>query len=232
MRLVLAIASHIRSEEQLTLMKYALQSIANCSIKPDHVYVSWSGLIDIDLEEIIQGYSTFVYHNCQKFQFEHYKYIFDTYITDNDLVSFMDDDDYIHPDKFKWLRDKVYVDEFSGELICSKSIRHSNYLFHEEKVNSTCIEDIKAKLERGFSEYVNYSITKNMFNDAMKQTITYKDIKYETFDLMFIICLNMLYEYTYEDVPLYYYRRNKFSVRGLSDKEINLWIERYGKLNQ
>lgn len=103
-RIVLLIASHLNVVERYQTMLYALRSVALNTRKPDHVYISYSvGHFDQSVDEwhkeLIDVPHTFIRQTERLLQFEHY-HILSKSVFDDDVVSFMDDDDLLDPAKF------------------------------------------------------------------------------------------------------------------------------------
>ncbi len=222
-RLVLLIAIHNFYEEHKKLIKYALQSVANQIRKPDHVYISYSGLINdqnvSEWNEILKEINHDIYgHQEKKMQFEHYSFL-SKKLYDNDIISFMDDDDLLDSKKFEWLHKEVEYCSRDFGIYCGLIICHKHCIFLDDDYKVSKPQIIKNSRQSLVMEYVNLNMSKSTFDNIMNvfnSDLFDKKIKTVTADRFFGCVAEELYKIIKYDDILYYYRRHKLSIRNTS----------------
>lgn len=105
-RVVILIASHIKVQNRVKTLQYALKSIQNNTRHPDIVYISYSCEDNLNIDENkwsqeLTGIKhKFIKQPSQVYQFEHFKKLCE-YVNDDDIIMFLDDDDLYYPEKLK-----------------------------------------------------------------------------------------------------------------------------------
>lgn len=153
------IASHLNTEDRVKTLEYAINSVLNNTVKPDHIYVSYSGLeYEKHTDEPLV---TIIRQLVQLQQFEHYKFL-TKYVDSNDIICFLDDDDLYTNDKIA-----VVKKEMTDDV---KVLKHKFYKFgyfssfKDEPISS--INEIHCRTETaGGDEYWTLCIRGQLFKD-------------------------------------------------------------------
>lgn len=122
-RIIFLIASHLNVPLRIESLRITLASIAKNTVKPDHVYLSYSSDLDgkeYDRETIEEKWRsvlstipfTVVFQSQKTHQFEHYFNLL-PFVLDTDIVAFSNDDDLVSKDKVEKIRD-MFCNEMDG----------------------------------------------------------------------------------------------------------------------
>ena len=161
---IVCIASHLDLTARHHTIKYALQSVADNTVVPDQVIVSYSYVTPPDEDEwisILKGISCkFIRNETRKQQFDHYKLILE-HVSDNDVLMFLDDDDLYCSDKISMVK---HIFETTDAVI----VRHEYETFE-----TLSIHDPVSNLSQGGVEHWLYAMHAS---ELKKYFETYPDI--------------------------------------------------------
>lgn len=161
---IVLLASHLENIKRRECIKEALESLFVA--RPDKVIISYSGVLEFEKDffenscrNILKEIDTiFLYQELKKHQFEHYNYMLD-YISDDDIISFIDDDDLYHPNKIN------HIKEIFNKNSNIKVVKHYWYLVGSSFADIVGINEvdktIKNILDR--TEHWCLSIRGNIF---------------------------------------------------------------------
>lgn len=129
---------YLQNSDRHKTIQFSLRSVADGTEKPDNVLISYSGVkADEELwKSILQGIEVVImYIKDRQSQFRHYYYL-EHLVGDNDVVMFIDDDDFYHEKKIEITRHFM-----NTEKDC-KVLRHNHCSFSHMK-SGTFISTVK-----------------------------------------------------------------------------------------
>ena len=189
-RCVVLMASHLGSKERYQTIKWAIESIAQQTRKPDKVMISYSFALDSPdtdqwstlLENIPY---MFIQHHQKQSQFQHYFYLF-KHITNEDIVMFLDDDDLFAPNKVE-IVENIFKTHPNYNVIC-----HEVFNFGDPFSTSlTLPQHIHLyKGSYGMKEYFVYCIKGYYIFHVIEKINDSFELSYSFFDVLFSSLLN------------------------------------------
>lgn len=156
-RIVVLIASHINDNSRIKLLKRAINSVNNNKRKPDAIYLS----ISSDVGDVSDFNNvTIIHHNKRKLQFEHLKFL-TKYVKDDDIVCFLDDDDYYDRKKLDIVH-KHMLGKDKDFILCHKYRAVNN-----------------GKYDENISEFWRLNMFGYLFKDWFYNTSKYCDLSFD-----------------------------------------------------
>lgn len=218
---IVLLASHLTNPLRKKTIQYALQSVAEQTIKPDKVMISYSG--DKNDEEnwrkILNQIDTDIfYHPNQRQQFEHYFFLH-KFVKDDDVVMFLDDDDLYNLSKVERTKQEFTNNPAIDYL--QHKIRRFGQPYDPEKIIHGTTSQIQDMLDTGYKiersfEYHTKAVRGKLFKDFFNvptqavQNKTFQQLLDEykgITDLAFNVYVDAEAKHKHKiDDVLYYYR--------------------------
>ena len=180
---IVLMASHISSIERIETIKFTLQSLANQKVRPQKVCISYSceSNLKCNANEWIKAIYpiplVISYKKEKTLQFRHFQSLL-IYVENSDIVSFIDDDDLMHPDKIS-LVNKLFQEHPDTLIVSHKMATFGTSIPFEHNKFETCQKAIAKSVSSDVREYccksIKGSLLKDWFTNCSKYVSFYKD---------------------------------------------------------
>lgn len=240
MKIVTWIASHLGQYERFVTLQYAIRSIVNNTNPPDKIYLSFSigencnitknNVVDtlLLLSDDSKIKIIILFKEQKTCQFDHYKNIYNYYIEennnycnncDNDIITFMDDDDLYSETAFETIRstvEKYDCDIIKQRLYCFGLYRYcfsiKDLISKPSEIDSRDLDCSNDFREEYACLIVRFKIIDQWFKSDLYQEIGSEKcpISNSYTDLIFKAYIDMIYEklplMCYINKPCYLFR--------------------------
>lgn len=203
-------ASHLGSDNRHIVIKWALESIAKQTVKPDCVNIAFSYDKRPDIgnwQKILGDIELKLYESPEKLsQFQHYYKIFDVLRKNSsNILMFLDDDDIMHEKRVEIIKNYFETDGLKDVLKHNAEIFWSWELTSPEELNN----QIKNKVIAAeyWKNCIKISYIKKI-EQKIKEDCPQYNLDYIYYDLLFSAAVNEK-DIHYVDKTLYYYRKDQ-----------------------
>jgi hypothetical protein len=205
-RRVVLMASHLGSPERYITIKRALKSIFNSTLHPHLIFISYSCCSNVKDEQVenewkdifkMSKINLYIFFKTEKTpQFYHYDSL-RFLIEDDDIVSFLDDDDLFHPQKIE-----IVFQKFQDHNFNVKVVVHTMNVFGApwDSISENDENDVLSTLQvfpASHSEYFCYTVKGNVFKTFFQSyTFSYgkNNMDINLLDLCFKIYVDECYK--------------------------------------